>query len=131
MPSMANDIDGDNIPDGYFIRKTCRWNKADKTIQLKGKALLLYVKELCGLPRNKVKFSLEAKGDVKGNIIIELIDSLKKNCSKVKLELKKSSDWQKYEIEFVIPEKCAALNLMIMTEQTDCTVRNFELRAVK
>ena len=131
MPSLANDIDGNNVPDGYSIKKTCSWNKADQTIQLKGKGLLLYVKELCGLPRGKVKFSLEAQGDINGNAVIELIDSLKNDCGKVKLELKKSADWQKYEIEFVIPEKCAALNLMVMAEQTNCTVRNLELRAVK
>ena len=131
MPSLANDIDGNNIPDGYSIKKSCKWNKSEKAIQLKGKGLLLYVKELCGLPRNKVKFSLEAKGDLKGNVIIELIDSLKKDCGKVKLELKNSADWQKYEIEFVIPEKCAALNLLLTSEKADCTVRNLDLRAVK
>ena len=132
MPSLADDIDGNNVPDGYAIKKTCKWNKEDQTIQLKGKGLLLYVKELCGLPRNKVKFSLDVKGEVKGEVTIELIDSLKKDCGKQKLVLKNSADWQKYEMEFVIPENCAALNLLLIAPgQTNCTVRNLELRAIK
>ncbi|MBE6402197.1 MAG: hypothetical protein E7039_00560 [Lentisphaerae bacterium] len=131
MPAMNKDIDENNIPDGYLIKKSCKWNKAEQSLLLKGKGLLLSVKELCGLPRGKVRFTVEVKGKVNGSIAINLLDSLKNNCGKALIELKDSNEWQKYEAMFSIPENCAALNLDFIAKLADCNIRNPELRTVK
>ncbi len=131
MPSLANDIDGNNLPDGYYLSRGSKWDKAGKSVVLKGKGALLKVTELCGLPRGKVKLQLENKGSFSGNVSVQLIDSQKKPCAPpTVLSLNgKNVDWKKYEMQLNIPADCAALNLVIQSNQpANCNFRNFDLR---
>ena len=134
MPSLANDIDGNNRPDGYYLNRTSKWDKAGKAVELKGKNVLLKVTELCGLPRGKVKLEFECKGSFSGKVSVQLIDSLKNPCaSAAVLNLNgKNADWKKYSMQLDIPANCAALNFyVIAADPADCVMRSFDLRAVK
>ncbi len=134
MPSLAKDIDENNRPDGYIWRKgSGAWDKKAAAISIKGKGVLLKVKELCGLPKCKVRFSMEVQGKAQGKVTVHLIDSLKKPCGMFEITLNENSkDWQAKEMVFDIPEKCAALNFAITAATpSNCKVRNLDLRAAK
>ena len=134
MPSLAKDIDENNRPDGYIWRKgSGAWDKKAAAISIKGKGVLLKVKELCGLPKCKVRFSMEIQGKAQGKVTVHLIDSLKKPCGMFEITLNENSkDWQAKEMVFDIPEKCAALNFAITAATpSNCKVRKLDLRAAQ
>lgn len=131
MPSLANDIDGNNRPDGYILNKSTQWQKADHAVALKGKGALLKLNGLCGLPRGKVRFAMEIRGEFTGKVYFYLYDSLKKNIVTPIWNLnEKSADWKKVEYTLEIPAECASLNFWIVSAQAlQCSMRNPVLTA--
>ena len=135
FPSLARDINGDGIPDGYVPSKNVNITNGEASFQKRGR--VLYIPSLCALPHGPAVFSIEAKGNVKMKLRFEYCNDTKgiwTQKAKIKTEEltfhKPADDWTKFTGELNIPEDANFLrfSLINLTDGAETSCRNLDLR---
>lgn len=130
MPAFSRDIDEDGRPDGYvFSRKTTFANGA---VRLTSKGNLLEIKQLCGLPEGKVKFTADWSGTFDGKINFVFHSSKAKLGEQTLPVAFTNSPGVKSEFEFDIPKGTSALHFSIVSgsDKNKALLKNLDLRRV-
>jgi hypothetical protein len=128
FPSLKNDLDGNNCPDGYILRKG-KWDKEKHEIVCDNPGNIFTVNKLAGLAKgkNKLSFCAKSDGDCKLRVVADF-PGIKKSRQQKTFSIK-AGESNNCSWDLAIPKEASTGNFTWFMDGKDkCGISKISLK---